>query len=392
LTGSKYDVILVGGGPGGLSSAVYLSKKGLKVKVFEKKKLLGKPVRCGEYFPVREEMVRLLPRVKCIDIIDAPDDSVDSKCKSIRLVSPRGHEFEFPFAAYILDRHVFESHLGDIARSNGADIDVGVQAHFYPDEDGGWVGPTREQADHGEIIIAADGYPSETAERAGLPEREYAGPYAVATNIEYLMTDLDVEQDVAEMYMDPRYSPGGYGWIIPKGHGRANVGIGIREPYVRRNWQIRELLAGFIDKNKVAAQRLRGGQKASLIGDSLPVDGPLARTYTDRVMAVGDAAGMVMPTNGGGIQTAMITGRLAGEAAVRYFEEKTPLSSYEEAWKDQIGLEMENSKRMRQASDRLMGHGFVFDMMLRLMGTKRIADVIMCQVPSGMGLFVNMMA
>ena len=392
MTGSKYDVILVGGGPGGLSSAVYLSKKGLKVKVFEKRKLLGKPVRCGEYFPVKEEMVRLLPRVKCIDIIDAPDDSVDSKCKSIRLVSPRGHEFEFPFAAYILDRHVFESHLGDIARSNGADIDVGVQAHFYPDEDGGWVGPTREQADHGEIIIAADGYPSETAERAGLPEREYAGPYAVATNIEYLMTDLDVEQDVAEMYMDPRYSPGGYGWIIPKGHGRANVGIGIREPYVRRNWQIRELLAGFIDKNKVAAQRLRGGQKASLIGDSLPVDGPLARTYTDRVMAVGDAAGMVMPTNGGGIQTAMITGRLAGEAAVRYFEEKTPLSSYEEAWKDQIGLEMENSKRMRQASDRLMGHGFVFDMMLRLMGTKRIADVIMCQVPSGMGLFVNMMA
>src|SRR5216117_4361942 len=200
LTGSKYDVILVGGGPGGLSSAVYLSKKGLKVKVFEKKKLLGKPVRCGEYFPVKEEMVRLLPRVKCNDIIDAPEDAVDSKCKSIRLVSPMGHEFEFPFAAYILDRHVFESHLGDIARSNGADIDVGVQAHFYPDEDGGWVGPTREQADHGEIIIAADGYPSETAERAGLPEREYAGPYAVATNIEYLMTDLDVEQDVAEMY------------------------------------------------------------------------------------------------------------------------------------------------------------------------------------------------
>src|SRR5207249_1731992 len=109
---------------------------------------------------------------------------------------------------------------------------------------GDWVGSTREQADHGEIIIAADGYPSETAERAGLPEREYAGPYTVATNIEYLMTDLGVEQDVAEMYMDPRYSPGGYGWIIPKGHGRANVGIGIREPYVRRNWQLRGSLEG----------------------------------------------------------------------------------------------------------------------------------------------------
>jgi len=392
LSGRKYDVIVVGGGPGGLSAAVHMAEKGLKVKVFEKKKLLGKPVRCGEYFPVKEEMARLLPRVKCIDIIDSPEDAIDSKCKSIRLVSPRGHEFEFPFEAYILDRHVFETHLGDVARSNGADIDVGVQAHYYSEDDGGWVGPTRETADHGEIIVAADGYPSETAERAGLPEREYAGPYAVATNVEYLMTDLGVEQDVAELYMDPRYSPGGYGWIIPKGHGRANVGVGIREPYVRREWQIRDLLTGFIEKNKVASKRLKGGKTASLIGDSLPVDGPLTRTYTDRVMAVGDAAGMVMPTNGGGIQTAMITGRLAAEAAIRYFEDKTPLSSYEEAWKDQIGAEMENSKNMRLASDRLMGHGFVFDMMLRIMGTRRIADVIMCQIPSGMGAFIHLLA
>jgi geranylgeranyl reductase family protein len=392
LSGRKYDVIVVGGGPGGLSAAVHLAEKGLKVKVFEKKKLLGKPVRCGEYFPVKEEMAKLLPRVKCIDIIDAPEDSIDSKCKSIRLVSPRGHEFEFHFEAYILDRHIFETHLGDVARSNGADIDLGVQAHYYPESEGGWVGPTRETADYGEIIVAADGYPSETAERAGLPEREYASPYAVATNIEYLMTDLEVEQDVAELYMDPRYSPGGYGWIIPKGHGRANVGIGIREPYVRREWQIRDLLAGFIEKNKVAAKRLKGGKTSSLIADSLPVDGPLSRTYSDRVMAVGDAAGMVMPTNGGGIQTAMITGRLAGEAAVRYFEDKTPLSSYEEVWKDQIGVEMENSKIMRQASDRLMGHEFIFDMMLRLMGTRKIADVIMCQIPSGMGTFVHVLA
>jgi len=392
LNGSKYDVVIVGGGPGGLSAAVHLSKKSLKVKVFEKKKILGTPVRCGEYFPVKAEMEKLLPRVKNFDVIDAPPEAVDTTCHSIRLISPRGHEFEFPFGAYILDRHIFESRLGDIARSHGADIDVGVQAHYFPDDQGGWVGPTREKSVHGDIIIAADGYPSETAERADLPERAYAGPYAVATNIEYLMTDLNVEQDVAEMYMDPRYSPGGYGWIIPKGHGRANVGIGIREPYVRRDWQIRDLLTGFIEKNTVASKRLIGGNKASMIGDSLPVDGPLSRTYSDRVMAVGDAAGMVMPTNGGGIQTALITGDLAAEAAVNYFEHQTPLSSYEASWKEQIGLEMENSKLMRQASDRVMAHGFLFDMMLRMMGTKRISDVIMCQIPGGMGRFMRLLA
>src|SRR5207237_8843174 len=120
-----------------------------------------------------------------------------------------------------------------------------------------------------------DGHPSETAERAGLPAREYAGPYAVATNIEYLMTDLGVEQDVAELYMDPRYSPGGYGWIIPKGHGRANVGIGIREPYVRREWQIRDLLTGLMEKNKVEANRMKGVKTVSLIGENVRVGAPL---------------------------------------------------------------------------------------------------------------------
>src|SRR2546430_17564456 len=272
-------------------------------------------------------MAKLLPRVKCIDIIGSPEDAIDSKCKSIRLVSPRGHEFEFPFEAYILDRHVFETHLGDVARSQGASIDVGVQAHYYPEDDGGWVGPTRETADHGEIIVAADGYPSETAERAGLPEREYAGPYAVATNIEYLMTDLGVEQDVAELYMDPRYSPGGYGWIIPKGHGRANVGIGIREPYVHREWQIRDLLAGFIGKNKVAAKRLKGGKTSSLIADSLPVDGPLRRTYSDRVMAGGDPGGGGVLTNGGRVTRPRETGRKAAAGdPTTIFVEKSRLS------------------------------------------------------------------
>ena len=367
-----------------------MAQKGLSVKVFEKKKILGKPVRCGEFFPYKEEMVKLLPRVKCLDVLDVPTDASDNKCRAIRVISPKGKIFEFAFNSFILDRHIFESHLADVARSYGAEVDVGIQVHYYPEKNG--VGPSPDKIITSDLIIASDGYPSATAAAAGLPGKDYATPYTVATNMQYLMSDLEVEQDVAEMYMDPRYSPGGYGWIIPKGEKSANVGIGIREPYLKREWTIRDLLVGFIEKNKIAAGRLKGGKRVSMVADSLPVDGPLKQTYTDRVMAVGDAAGMVMPTNGGGIPTALITGRLAGEAAVRHFESKTPLSSYEEAWRDQMGVELENSRLMRQASDRFMGHGLMFHLMLRFMGTKRISDVIMCQMPSGMDHLFHLLA
>ncbi|TMI33042.1 geranylgeranyl reductase family protein [Candidatus Bathyarchaeota archaeon] len=392
MTGSMYDVAVVGGGPGGLAAASIIAKKGLKVKVFEKKKVLGTPVRCGEFFVVKEDMMRLLPRVKNPEVFDVPEETIDNKCRDVRVISPRGKAFEFPLASYVLDRRKFETHLAETIISYGGEVEVGVPAHYYPNNGQPLVGPSPDSAIQADIVIAADGYPSETATTAGLPEKEYAGPYRVAVNMEYLMTDLDVEQDVAELYMDPRYSPGGYGWIIPKGERRANVGIGVREPYLRRDWQIRDLLTGFVEKNKVARAKLKGGQKASMIADSLPVDGPLSRTYSERVVAVGDAAGMVMPTNGGGIQTALVTGHLAGEAAVRYFENQTPLSSYEEAWKDQLGVEMENSRLMRQASDRLMGHAFWFSVLLRMMGSRRIADVVMCQMPRGMGPLFRLLA
>src|SRR5437899_12428437 len=100
-------------------------------------------------------MEKLLPRVKNFDVIDAPPEAVDTTCRSIRMISPRGHEFEFPFGAYILDRHIFESRLGDIARSDGAAIDVGDHAHYFPDDQRRWLGPTREKSVHGAVIIAA---------------------------------------------------------------------------------------------------------------------------------------------------------------------------------------------------------------------------------------------
>jgi len=62
-------------------------------------------------------------------------------------------------------------------------------------------------------------------------------------------------------------------------------------------------------------------------------------------LLVGDAAGMVLPSNGAGITIAMIGGRIAGQVVAEHLRDGTPLSEYERRWNTQMGKVMRNSKR-----------------------------------------------
>jgi flavin-dependent dehydrogenase len=194
------------------------------------------------------------------------------------------------------------------------------------------------------------------------------------------MTELGVDQTVTEMYLGMELAPGGYGWIIPKGNQSANVGIGIRTSYSKRK-DGKSYLEYFLNNCSLTKKKLEGGRPGPMIADVLPVDGPLNRTYSDHVMAVGDAAGMVMPTNGGGIATAMITGTIAGQVAADHLQNNVPLSEYERRWKEAMGNEMVASTKMRRLADRFMGNDFAFHLLLKIIGTQGIKDVITCRMP-----------
>jgi flavin-dependent dehydrogenase len=188
--------------------------------------------------------------------------------------------------------------------------------------------------------------------------------------------------------MGTEFAPGGYGWIIPKGGNSANVGIGIRTSYSKKN-DGRGYLKFFLDECPLTKSKLEGGKPGPMIADVLPVDGPLPTTYAGQVMAVGDAAGMVMPTNGGGIATAMITGRIAGQVAADHVQKGAPISEYERKWKAAMGKEMQVSTNLRRLADHFMGNDSVFNVLLHVLRTKGIKDVITCRAPKGLSAFVN---
>ena len=364
-------------------------KRGLRVHVFDKKAVIGTPVKCGEYFPVRKEMESLLPSAgEYMDVFNVPQDAIDNTCKTLRVISPTGSEFQFDFEAFILDRTILEQSVAKEVENLGGTIELRKSVDLYTQDHALLVGPNRANGVAAKVVIAADGFPSKIAKTAGLLTQDYLTPNNVAINYEYLMTDLSVDQSVTEMYMGTQFTPGGYGWIIPKGNGSANVGIGIRTSYSRRN-DGRGYLNFFINDCPLSKSKLQGGKPGPMIADVLPVDGPLPTTWAGQVMAVGDAAGMVMPTNGGGIATAMITGQIAGQIAADHLQKGLPISAYQNRWTAVMGKEMHVSTRLRRLADHFMGNDFIFDALLHVLRTKGIKDVITCRAPRGLGPFVS---
>ena len=116
---------MAGAGPGGLYAALEALKRGLSVYVFDKKTVVGTPVKCGEYFPVRREMQDLLPSAgEYMNVFDVPQTAINNTCKTLRMISPRGREYEFDFEAFILDRTILEQHMAREVEKLGGTIQL----------------------------------------------------------------------------------------------------------------------------------------------------------------------------------------------------------------------------------------------------------------------------
>jgi len=96
-------------------------------------------------------------------------------------------------------------------------------------------------------------------------------------------------------------------------------------------------------------------------------------------MLVGDAAGMVMATNGGGNNVAMIAGRIAGLTAADHLLDGTPLDAYETRWRAAVGGPLEQGVRIKKLADRFFGSDRLLEAAMVLIGRRRMARAIRCQ-------------
>jgi flavin-dependent dehydrogenase len=183
------------------------------------------------------------------------------------------------------------------------------------------------------------------------------------------------------MYFGKQVAPGGYAWIIPKGDDIANIGFGMRRPFGAPEVPLKQYLRRFIQSHPLVSPRTKKSTIVSRVGAIIPVGGPVDRTYSKNAVLVGDAAGHVMASNGGGIPTALVGGEIAGEAVVSHLTDGASLGIYEETWSKEIGKELYTALRILRIADQVMPSDRITDQCMRLAGPRYLKHLIRCRLP-----------
>lgn len=362
---------------------------GLDVLLVERELEVGVPDKCGEFIPSLEEMRRLAPKVPDLEgVFDPPNSCIVNRTKYVKFIFPNSIEITIPFKGVVVERKLFDKHLANDAARAGAEVATYTKVIDIL-KDGIGV-KARNIEGHLDIksktIIGADGTYSLISRRAGLPVSKDPLDYGIG--YQYEMVNVDHDPDYVEMYIGEDIAPGTYAWIIPKGCDVANVGTGARSPFMKKGLNIRVYLRNFLKKPDLASDKLRKATPTAIKAGCIPVGGPMKRTASKNTLAVGDAAGHTIPTVGGGVPPGLICGRIAGQITSEHIMKGNPLTSFDKAWRNQLGTTLENALRIRRMSDVIFNNMRMIDLITRRgwLTEEMVEKFVLCEMDTKMKL------
>ncbi|RLC55229.1 MAG: hypothetical protein DRI30_07925 [Chloroflexi bacterium] len=331
------DVAVVGAGPAGSRTARDLARAGLRVRLLEEHRAVGVPSHCSGL---------ISPRT--LREAEIGEEAVIHRLTGAFIHTQEGGEVALGGSAtraVAIDRVAWDQTLCEQAQAAGAEL---VRARMTRVErENNHVRLTaqtdgRDWTLTARMVIGADGTHSRVARTLGLPRpAEYAYNLGIEGRIS---PDARAKwrDDYVHVFVGHDLAPGWFGWIIPVGGEIVRVGIGTTgavKPivaYRRMAEAYPELFAGL--------------EPIRMYGGTIPLSFA-PRSYSDRALLVGDAAGQVKPFSGGGIYTSLVAARLAAVTVREAFERDAfgakSLAAYERRWKREIGRELRKSRHLR---------------------------------------------
>jgi geranylgeranyl reductase family protein len=327
---AMHDVVIIGGGPAGLFAGARLAAAGIQTALLEEHTNIGDPVHCTGVLAA-----------DAFDEFNLSRRSLLNHLTTARFTSPSGREVVYAgtrVEAVVIDRREFDQDLLERATSAGVTIDRSARV-------------TGVQVDAAGVTVST----SSAQYRARACILACGANYALHRQVGFEMPRLflhTAQLEVAasspgdvELHFGAEIAPKGFGWVVPVTRPReqcARLGVmcdGDAILYFQR---------------LAARVGTRWGINAANLGRPrqkiLPL-APISRTYGDRLLAIGDAAGLVKPTTGGGIYYSLVSAALAAETLVdavpRDDLSAGRLAIYEQRWRERLSAEMQVQTRLR---------------------------------------------
>lgn len=337
-----WEVLVVGAGPAGSGAAAAAAEGGCKTLLIDRKKEIGTPVQCGEV--VGESLVRQIG-------LKIPPQAIASVQDHTRFLLDRrlmvvSHE---PYWRSItLERKIFDKLLAARAAEAGASVQADTRLVDLEMRDGKVVTATlmhrgKETTVRPKVVIAADGVHSATAKIMGVtlyPED------TMAKGIEYEMVAKKKLPSGMQIFLEPEVGLG-YGWIIPKGPRRANVGLGV----IGMEESRRSAILDWVAENPLVSEYFDLDKVLEVKSGDAPLPGFLGGPHQGNVLFAGDAAGQTLAFVGEGIMPSFACGNVAGAVAAASVRARSrkKLECYDRAVKDIMGPELEKGGALKDA-------------------------------------------
>ena len=336
MSGQQYDIIVVGAGPAGSYIAHELASSGYDVAVFEEKSAPGLDACCTGIIST-----------ECFQSLDPGTDVILTKVNSARFFSPAGRCLRLQtknVQAYVVNRLLLDKEITYKAQSRGAQYFFSSPViDIIPGKDNIQAETLcfgAREIFSARAVVLANGFKPKLPRKLGLGE------------IKNFLVGAQAEVEAENMYDPEVYfgqeiAPGAFAWLVP-----SHVGTATNKAYVgllatsQARLYLQKFLNNLFDQGRITSQEVEIRQKA------VPVGTP-ARSYGDRVLVIGDAAGQVKPTTGGGIYFGHLGAKIAAEVLDEALSSDNltaaQLSRYQKQWKAKMGKELSRGYRARQA-------------------------------------------
>ncbi len=360
-----YDVIVAGVGVAGAFTLMNLPRD-VNAAGIDKRHVLGYPVECGEIVPSKKEMKILLPDLNDHSIFEIPEEFAVNRTRRFVFVLPDGREIEVDFDMLVLNR---DTMIQKIAERSGHELILGKRFDY----DDCIVVDGKKLSSR--VIVASDGANSVIRRKMGI------GGFEVSPAKQYVMDGFEGDEKAIYMYVGKRISAGGYAWIIPKGNGIANVGVGFRQEYAEKGDNIHKALDRFVKSWIHSSEMLRNATIRGKIGAVVPVDLPMKKTVYRNVVFVGDSASMVISHVGAGIPTSMVAGKIAGKVISGYLSGENGIDEYDRLWREVLLKPMENGYFVKRMWDEMAVRDERILRYFRLVTEKDMSAILRARLP-----------